>query len=206
MGIKSAVYLLLTGTACQLVVNVDAYQFELSDASAGVAPLEPPGSSSAPAEPLDPAIGDAAAPAAPNAPEPGADDGNTAGTPPGAPPDEGGGESETSPGQSEAEPEPFDSGPEPPPSGAEPEPADPEPEPSPSEPLPPHPMYGCSLIEFCYAYEVEDTTDEERCIQSGCSLEDASAECRREIAELCGIAPLPPFVLVTLTGERVILN
>jgi len=188
MGIKPAVCLLLTGVACQLVVNVDDYRFERSDASAEIATLEPPANSGGSGAPPDDAIGDAAAPPAPIDPDLGAGGGDTSSAAPGDTPD--GGQSETSPNPPEPEPEP----------------SDPEPETSQPEPLPPHPQYGCSLIEFCYAYEVEDTTDEERCIQSGCSLEDANAECRREIAEECGIAPLPPFVMVTLTGERVILN
>jgi hypothetical protein len=65
---------------------------------------------------------------------------------------------------------------------------------------------GCSIIQYCYAHQVEDTTDEERCIQLGCSLDEANAECRAEIAVLCGTAPEPPFIMVTLSGQRVILN
>lgn len=91
----------------------------------------------------------------------------------------------------------------------EPEPTEPELEPEPpppAEPSPPDPINGCSIIEFCYAHQVQDTTDEERCIQRGCSLDDAIAECRAEIAVRCGSAPRPPYVMITQSGERVILN
>jgi hypothetical protein len=89
----------------------------------------------------------------------------------------------------------------------EPEPSPPQPEPEPpAQPSPPDPANGCSIIEFCYAHLVQDTTDEERCIQRGCSLDDAIAECRAEIAETCGRAPQPPYVMITQSGERVILN
>jgi hypothetical protein len=88
----------------------------------------------------------------------------------------------------------------------EPEPPAPEPEPPPAEPSPPDPMNGCSIIEYCYAHQVENTTDEERCIQRGCSLDEAIAECRAEIAVRCGSAPRPPYVMITQSGERVILN
>lgn len=88
-----------------------------------------------------------------------------------------------------------------------PAPIEPEPEPPVQpEPLPPDPVNGCSIIEYCYAHQVQDTTDEERCIQRGCTLDAAIAECRAEIAERCGTAPRPPYVMITQTGERVILN
>jgi hypothetical protein len=85
----------------------------------------------------------------------------------------------------------------------------PEPEaspPAPPEPPPPDPVDGCSIIEFCYAHQVQNTTDEERCIQRGCSLDAAIAECREEIAVRCGSAPRPPYVMITQAGERVILD
>jgi hypothetical protein len=100
---------------------------------------------------------------------------------------------------SDAEEEPAEEEPEP-------EPPAPEPEPPPAEPSPPDPMNGCSIIEYCYAHQVQDTTDEERCIQRGCSLDEAIAECRAEIAVRCGSAPRPPYVMITQSGERVILN
>jgi hypothetical protein len=84
--------------------------------------------------------------------------------------------------------------------------APPEPEPLPPEPSPPDPVNGCSIIEFCYAHQVQNTSDEERCIQLGCSLDAAIAECRAEISVRCGSAPRPPYVMVTLAGERVILD
>jgi hypothetical protein len=91
--------------------------------------------------------------------------------------------------------------------GAEAEPLPPESEPSAPEPeLPPDPTSACSIIEYCYAYQKENTTDEERCIQLGCSLDEAIAECRAEVAVTCGTAPQPPFVMITLSGERVILK
>jgi hypothetical protein len=87
------------------------------------------------------------------------------------------------------------------------EPPAPEPEPPPpAEPSPPDLANGCSIIEYCYAHQVQNTTDEERCIQRGCSLDEAIAECRAEIAVRCGSAPQPPYVMITQAGERLILN
>jgi hypothetical protein len=96
--------------------------------------------------------------------------------------------------------------PEPEPSPPAPSEPSPEPEPPTPKPSPPDPVNGCSIIEYCYAHLELDTTDEERCIQRGCSLDAAIAECRAEIAVRCGTAPQPPYVMITQAGERVILN
>ena len=115
-----------------------------------------------------------------------------------------------------------------PPSGAEPEPQQEEPEadagppaeevpvpepPEEEEPVPdpppvappPDSVNGCSEVQFCEAFRVIDTTDGVRCIQHGCSLEAAAAECRAEVQVYCGNAP-PPFALYTLDGGRLELQ
>jgi hypothetical protein len=185
--IAALIGLLLTATGCQLVVNVSEYRFEDGDAGAE---LQPPSTPGAPEEPSD---------TEPAVPRPPATPALDAGSPlaPGPP-------LEDTPLPSPVASEPLvDAGAESP----EPEPEPPlQPEPPLEPELPPDPMSGCSLIEYCYAYQVEDTTDEERCRQLGCSLDAASAECRTEVAAVCGSAPQPPFVMVTLSGERVILN
>jgi hypothetical protein len=191
--------LLALGVACQFVADVSDYRFEGRDAGGTVGALEPP--------PVMRSLDDDP-PGASNAPAtPRADaDDNTAPEPPENTPERPSTDAGAIPVESDAEPPPSEPPPsEPPPT--EPPPSEPPPtEPPPSEPPPPDPTFGCSYIEFCYAYEVIDTTDEERCIQSGCTLDDAETECRAEIAEVCGIAPQPPFVLFTLDNERVILN
>jgi hypothetical protein len=184
---RVATSLLVLATACQLAVDVGAYEFD--DAGVQTADLEPlpaPGA----LEGGSPPDADVSAPP----PQPA------------EPADAGSQTTPTVPPEQMTEPPPLD----PPP--LDPEPLDPEPpepldpEPPEPEPPPPDPENGCSLIEYCYAYQVQDTTDEERCIQLGCSLEAASQECRTEIADVCGTAPLPPFVMITLAGERVILD
>jgi hypothetical protein len=183
----AAIGLLALGVACQFLADVSDYRFEARDAGAAVGALEPPpnvgsvdddpeGASDAPEPPATPRV-DAGDNAAPEPPE------NTPERPP-----------------TDAGAPPVEADPEPPPT--QPPPV----QPPPVQPLPPDPTYGCAYIEYCYAYEVIDTTDEERCIQSGCTFEEAAAECRAEIAEVCGIAPQPPYVLFTLSNERVILN
>jgi hypothetical protein len=184
----------MTATACQLVVDVAGYRFDDSDggaSDAGASELEPP---PAPGAPGDRPSGDDAVPQ--GSPTPPIDAGSNPTseapleeTPEPLPPEP------SSPEPSPTEPRPESSTPDPP------EPSTPEP-----EPLPPDPVNGCSIIEYCYAHQVQDTTDEERCIQRGCALDDAIAECQSEIADTCGIAPAPPFVMITVSGERVILN
>jgi hypothetical protein len=202
--ILAGVSLLALGVACQFVTDVSDYRFEGRDAGAAVGALEPPPDMRSLDD--DPP-GASNAPALPATPRAGADD-DTAPEPPENTPERPSTDAGAIPIEPDAEPPPTEPPPtEPPPT--EPPPTEPPPtEPPPSEPPPPppDPTYGCSYIEFCYAYEVIDTTDEERCIQSGCTFEEAEAECRAEIAEVCGIAPQPPFVLFTLSNERVILN
>ena len=199
--LAAAISLLAIGVACQFVADVSDYRFEGRDAGAAVGALESPPDIGS----LDDNSPGASNPSAPPAtPRADADD-DTAPEPPETPPN---GRRPTparyrstrrrAPAAAAAPPPPT----EPPPT--EPPPTDPPPSEPP--PPPPDPTYGCSYIEFCYAYEVIDTTDEERCIQSGCTFDEADAECRAEIAEVCGIAPQPPFVLFTLSNERVILN
>lgn len=184
---------LLATAGCQLFVDLEGYRFELPDADEEISTLEPPVSdplgdspdAGAPDDPDDPSGSDSDTPTGsepPSDPDVPLDPGSGSGTDPGSDPG--------------SEPDPSDD-PEPPPE------EDPEPEPVP-EPPPPDPTYGCSIIEYCYAHQVEDTTDEERCIQLGCSLDDAIAECGAEIANVCGTAPRPPFVIITLDGERVV--
>jgi hypothetical protein len=102
------------------------------------------------------------------------------------------------------QPEP-DAGPAPEPE-PEPEPEPdfpPEPEPEPAPP--PDPQYSCSLVEFCNADQVDGSGDQERCQQKGCSIDDAIRECIVEVENVCGNVQ-PPYVLVTLANQRLILN
>lgn len=87
---------------------------------------------------------------------------------------------------------------------SEPEPLSPQPDPE----LPPDPMSGCSVVEYCVAYDRIDTTAEELCRQLGCSLDEAVAECRAEVplASVCGPNSAPPYTIITLSGDEVVLN
>jgi hypothetical protein len=176
LGSAVIVAVLSMETACQLVVDVSDYRFSDADAGGAISELGPLQSSDGFSEPR-------AADAAATPREPGLDSGSDA---------------EEVPAEQGLAPEPEP--PEPEPAAAEPDP------PPPAEPSPPDPENGCSIIEYCYAHQVQDTTDEERCIQQGCSLDEAIAECRAEIAVRCGSAPRPPYVMITQSGERVILN
>ena len=200
---------LLAGLGCQALVDVSQYRF---DDDGGVDTSEPsqPESDEL-AEPAD----DAADPPAPASPPQDAGDGRVPGSvseqlpspvlepPPvdaGTPP-ESSGTDQTSPPSSESEP-PMEE-PEPEPEPVLP-PTEPEPETPPADP-PPHPEHVCSEVQFCRAFEEIDTTDEERCLQRGCSVDAAAAECREEVLRVCG-AVQPPFVLYTLDGERLELQ
>jgi hypothetical protein len=90
------------------------------------------------------------------------------------------------------------------PGGAEPEPPAPAPDPE----LPPDPNSGCSVVVYCRAYERLDTTAEELCRQLGCSLDEAIAECRAEMpfASVCGPNSAPPYTIIALSGDELILN
>jgi hypothetical protein len=173
----------LTEVACQLVVDVGDYRFERTDAGGALSELEP-----LPSPDAFDAAPDAGVAATPI--DPVMDEGSDAAT---MPPEEM--LPEATPGPEPSPPAPSEPSPEP----------DPSP-PAPPEPSPPDPVNGCSIIEYCYAHLELDTTDEERCIQRGCSLDAAIAECRAEIAVRCGTAPQPPYVMITQAGERVILN
>jgi hypothetical protein len=188
VGIGGAIGLLVMATSCQLVVDVADYRFGDRDAGrgdAGASELEPPPTPA----PLGEHRPDGAPPERPSAIDAGSNaisEGPTAELP-------------EAPSEEVAE-TPAEEVPE--------APAEEVPEPAPDPPpvLPPDPVNGCSIIEYCYAHQVQDTTDEERCIQRGCSLDEAIVECRLEIADTCGIAPQPPFVMITLSGERRVLD
>lgn len=172
------IFLVSMNTACQLALDLSDYRFDARDAGPDGSPL---GSASSDDDPERPAPADVAAALEPMAPLG----------------DAGGGEATSATAGDALEP----STPAP---NVEPAP-EPELEPEP-EPSPPDPVNGCSIIEYCYAHQVQDTTDEERCIQRGCSLDAAIAECRAEIAQRCGTDPQPPFVMITEAGARLTLN
>lgn len=58
---------------------------------------------------------------------------------------------------------------------------------------------GCSVVQFCNA----PGSDEARCIQQGCTLSNALAECDREIRDACDEPPLCPWLFVKNNGQRV---
>jgi hypothetical protein len=178
LGRAAAIGVLLAETACQLVVDVSDYRFDDADAGGALSELEPRPSSAAFHAALD-------AGAAATAMDPVIEES---------------GDEAAAPAEETPEPEPS------PPTPSEPSPEPEASPPAPPEPPPPDPVNGCSIIEFCYAHQVQNTTDEERCIQRGCSLDAAIAECRAEIAVRCGSAPRPPYVMITQAGERVILD
>ena len=200
----AVVGLVLMGLSCQALVDVSQYRFD-RDGGVDTASSSPPGSSEL-AEPADDATnadaghhGAAVSEQLPSPPSFDPEHPVDAGTeldssgaedPPDLPPEE-----------PELEPDPG-----PPPSEPVPDPPDPEPVPDPPPADPPRdPVNGCSEVEFCRAYEVLDTTDEERCIQRGCSVNAAAAECRDEVLFYCG-AVQPPFALYTLDGGRLELQ
>jgi hypothetical protein len=59
------------------------------------------------------------------------------------------------------------------------------------------PRANCSIVQFCNA----PGSDGSRCIQQGCSLADAEAECQRETVTVCG-APTCPWALVETNGTK----
>ena len=91
------------------------------------------------------------------------------------------------------------------------EPPQPTPDPTPIPPdlpppdPPPHPQYGCSVVEYCNANQADGSGDQERCLQRGCSVEAAINECRQEVRTVCGNVG-PPYVFITLTNQRTVLN
>lgn len=180
-----ALALLLTGLGCQALVDVSQYRFDDDGGTNTGQPLQPPGSDAG-----DDDVADEGGPSPGLEPEPPVDAG--------APSDSSG----TDDPPPSGEPEPPPDEPEPDPDPVLP-PVD-EPEPPPAEP-PPDPGDDCSLVEFCRAYEALDTIDEERCLQRGCSVEAALAECREEVLFVCGNVQ-PPFVLYTLDGDRLELQ
>lgn len=199
----AAVGLLLTGLGCQALVDVSQYRFDRDGGVDTAEPQPPPGADDV-AEPV--AAQDAGNGGAVSAPV-----SEAPSLPPLLPPDpavDAGAGTELS--GAEEEPPPSDE-PEPPPedpasedAGLTPVEPEPAPEPPPADP-PEDPRNGCSLVEFCLAYQVVDTVDEERCRQRGCSVEAAIAECRVEVLDACG-AVQPPFAFYTLDGERLELQ
>ncbi len=53
----------------------------------------------------------------------------------------------------------------------------------------------CSVVQFCNASGAEGT----RCVQQGCSNQDAVRECQRETTTVCG-SPVSPWIFVTTNG------
>lgn len=59
------------------------------------------------------------------------------------------------------------------------------------------PAVSCSIVQFCNAPGSDGT----RCLQQGCSLDTALAECSREAPAVCG-TPVCPWIFVALDGRR----
>jgi hypothetical protein len=59
------------------------------------------------------------------------------------------------------------------------------------------PAASCSIVQFCNAPGSDGT----RCLQQGCSLATAQAECSREAPAVCG-TPVCPWIFVALDGTR----
>jgi hypothetical protein len=55
----------------------------------------------------------------------------------------------------------------------------------------------CSIVQFCNA----PGTDGTRCLQQGCSLTAALAECTTESRAVCG-TPVCPWIFVAIGGAR----
>jgi hypothetical protein len=211
----AAIGLLLMDLGCQALVDVSQYRFD-RDGGAGAAQSQPPPASDDVEEPAagqDAGKGGAAAPVSETPPSPPllpprpATDGGTESSggeqepppsnEPDLPPEDSADEPDA--GLTPMEPEPV---PDPPP--MEPEPV-PDPPPAPPAPPPADDDNGCSIVEYCEANTVIDTTDEERCQQLGCSVEAALAECRAEVFLVCGNVQ-PPFAFYSLEGVRLELQ
>jgi len=63
------------------------------------------------------------------------------------------------------------------------------------------PRAGCSVVQFCNAPGSDGT----RCVQQGCTLEDAFVECLNETASVCGQASCP-WILVESSGARDVIT
>jgi hypothetical protein len=59
------------------------------------------------------------------------------------------------------------------------------------------PFASCSVVQFCNAPGSDGT----RCLQQGCSLATARAECRTESKNVCG-NPVCPWIFVATNGQR----
>ena len=59
------------------------------------------------------------------------------------------------------------------------------------------PDANCSIVQFCNAPGSDGT----RCLQQGCSLNTALAECSREAPAVCG-TPVCPWIFVASDGTR----
>lgn len=59
------------------------------------------------------------------------------------------------------------------------------------------PRASCSIVQFCNAPGSDGT----RCLQQGCSLSAAQAECSREAPAVCG-TPVCPWIFVASDGTR----
>jgi hypothetical protein len=59
------------------------------------------------------------------------------------------------------------------------------------------PDVSCSIVQFCNAPGSDGT----RCLQQGCSLSAAQAECSREAPAVCG-TPVCPWIFVASDGTR----
>lgn len=60
-----------------------------------------------------------------------------------------------------------------------------------------NPRAGCSIVQFCNAPGSDGT----RCLQQGCDLGTALAECSREAPAVCG-TPVCPWIFVASDGSR----
>jgi hypothetical protein len=56
---------------------------------------------------------------------------------------------------------------------------------------------GCSVVEWCQAPGFDGT----RCVQTGCSVSAAIAECIADVDFVCG-GPNCPFIFTSITGAR----
>lgn len=59
------------------------------------------------------------------------------------------------------------------------------------------PRANCSIVQFCNAPGSDGT----RCLQRGCDLGTALAECSREAPQVCG-TPVCPWIFVASDGSR----
>lgn len=58
-------------------------------------------------------------------------------------------------------------------------------------------LAGCSVVEYCNAPGGDGT----RCRQTGCSIPTAIAECKADVAAVCGKATCP-WIFTSVTGAR----